>query len=61
MKKGVTFEWNEECEKAFQGLKEYLTKPPILMAPILGKQFILYTQTLDHLMGILLAQKNEQN
>lgn len=61
MKKGVTFEWNKKCEEAFLGLKEYLAKPPILMAPIPRKKFILYARALDHSMGALVAQKNEQN
>lgn len=55
IRKGVTFEWNENYEEAFRGLKKYLTQLQILIAPTLGKEFILYTRALDHLMGSLLA------
>ncbi|XXG82941.1 hypothetical protein AAC387_Pa10g0822 [Persea americana] len=59
MKKGVTFEWNSECEAAFRRLKEYLMKPLVLMAPIPERDLILYTKALDHSLGTLLAQKND--
>ena len=31
--KGVKFEWNDLCEKAFQELKRSLTSAPILIVP----------------------------
>ena len=31
--KGVKFEWNDLCEKAFQELKRRLTSAPILIVP----------------------------
>ena len=31
--KGVKFEWNDPCEKAFQELKRRLTSVPILIVP----------------------------
>ena len=42
MKKGVDFEWNEACTKAFDNIKKYLSNPPVLGAPIQGKELILY-------------------
>ena len=33
MKKGVSFVWDNACQKAFEDMKEYLTKPPILVGP----------------------------
>ena len=32
-RKGVKFEWNDLCEKAFQELKRKLTSAPILIVP----------------------------
>ena len=32
-RKGVKFEWNDLCEKAFQELKRRLTSAPILIVP----------------------------
>ena len=46
---------NEACQKAFEDIKEYLTKPPILVAPVSGKPFLLYVQGMDHSLGALLA------
>ncbi|KAG9450353.1 hypothetical protein H6P81_010318 [Aristolochia fimbriata] len=32
MKKDTPFEWDESCRRAFQNIKDYLMKPPVLMA-----------------------------
>ncbi|XXG76973.1 hypothetical protein AAC387_Pa08g1224 [Persea americana] len=55
MKKCVDFVWDAECEYAFQDIKSYLTKPPVLAAPTTGKPFILYTRALYYSLGALLA------
>ena len=34
MKKGVEFVWSEECQKAFQAMKNELLSPPVLMADL---------------------------
>jgi hypothetical protein len=36
------FEWNSECEEAFEKLKEYLTYPPLLRRPDEGEILYLY-------------------
>ncbi|KAJ8635963.1 hypothetical protein MRB53_010230 [Persea americana] len=59
MKKGVDFVWDAECEAAFQDIKSYLTKPPVLAVPTAGKPFILYTRALNYSLGALLAQEND--
>ena len=35
-RKGVKFEWDELCEKAFQEMKRRLTSTPILIVPEQG-------------------------
>ena len=55
MKKGVSFVWDKACQEAFEDIKEYLTKPPVLVAPTLGKSFLLYVKAMDHSLGALLA------
>jgi len=37
MKKGVSFVWDDACQKAFEDIKEYLTKPSVLISPVSGK------------------------
>ena len=60
MKKCVTFVWDKAYQKAFEDIKEYLTKPPVLLAPTLRKSFLLYVIAMDHSLGALLAQKNDE-
>ena len=36
------FEWTEECELAFQQLKQYLGAPPLLNSPKKGEVLSLY-------------------
>ncbi|GAA0159812.1 hypothetical protein LIER_16510 [Lithospermum erythrorhizon] len=42
MKKGVSFEWDESCRKAFESIKAYFMRPPVLASPLQGKPLILY-------------------
>jgi len=61
MKKGVSFIWDNTCQEAFEEIKEYLTHPLVLVAPVSGKLFLLYVRAMDHSLGALLAQNNDQN
>ena len=36
------FQWADECEKAFQALNDYLSKPPLLSPSIKGEDLFLY-------------------
>ena len=36
------FEWTDECQKAFQDLKTYLTTAPLLSPSIPGEELYLY-------------------
>ena len=60
MKKGVSFIWDEACQQAFEEIKRYLTQPPILIAPVSGKPFLIYVRAMDHSLGAYLAQTNDQ-
>ncbi|XP_012849590.1 PREDICTED: uncharacterized protein LOC105969382 [Erythranthe guttata] len=59
MKKDVPFEWDEACTSAFESIKSYLTKPPVLIAPVPGRSLILYIAAQDRSVGALLAQEND--
>ena len=52
-------EWIEECQLAFNKVKDYLSTPPILVLPILGKPFILYLTVSEKSMGCVLGQHDE--
>ena len=60
MKKRVSFIWDNACQEAFEEIKRYLTRPPILAAPVSGKSFLIYVRAMDHSVGALLAQNNDQ-
>ena len=37
-----SFEWTDECQKAFEDLKKYLSSPPLLSPSMLGEELYLY-------------------
>ena len=59
LKKEVPIVWNEQCQEAFEKIKSYLMKPPILVPPVPEKPLLLYLTTTDTAMGALLAQHLE--
>ncbi|KAG9450039.1 hypothetical protein H6P81_010004 [Aristolochia fimbriata] len=60
MKKDTPFEWDESCQRAFQNIKDYLMKPPVLIAPVPGKPLLLYVAAQEKSLGALLAQNDDQ-
>ena len=52
LKKDQVVRWNDECQTAFERIKEYLQEPPILMHPFEGRPLILYLTVLDNSMGV---------
>jgi len=61
MKKGVSFVWDDACQQVFKEIKWYLTRqPPVLTAPVSAKPFLIYVRAMDHSLGALLVQNNEQ-
>jgi len=59
LRKNQTKEWNEECQVAFEKIKQYLQEPPILRPPVSGRPLILYLTVLDGSMGCVLGQHDE--
>ena len=57
--KYAVFQWNDECEEAFQLLKAKLISPPTLAYPDVNRQFILDTDASNVAMGAVLSQVNE--
>ena len=52
LKKDQVVKWNDECQTAFERIKEYLQEPPILMPLVEGRPLILYLTVLDNLIGV---------
>ncbi|GAU31576.1 hypothetical protein TSUD_53990 [Trifolium subterraneum] len=51
--------WTEDCQKAFDSIKEYLMEPPILIPPVEGRPLIMYLTVLEESMGCVLGQQDE--
>ena len=58
-KKYARFSWNEECQTAFDFLKDSLTTVPLLVYPDTNKPYVLYTDASDYCIGACLTQMVE--
>lgn len=56
LKKDSKFSWTDDCQKAFDFLKEELCRAPILIFPNLNKPFLVFTDASKTAIGVLLAQ-----
>jgi len=61
LKKGEKFIWDEKCQKYLENIKIYITNAPILSPYNLEKILLLYVSTTLSSLGIMLAQKDENN
>ncbi|KAL2240234.1 UNVERIFIED_CONTAM: Retrovirus-related Pol polyprotein from transposon [Sesamum indicum] len=55
LRKANNFEWNEECERALQELKVYLTTPPLLSNPMVGEKLYVYLAVSDYAVSSVLV------
>ena len=60
LRKHNSSEWDEECQVAFDKVKEYLTNLPVLMPSIQGKPLILYLTMHEKSMGCVLGNMMRQ-
>ncbi|KAJ9693906.1 hypothetical protein PVL29_009734 [Vitis rotundifolia] len=51
--------WNDDCQLAFEKIKEYLLSPPILVPPTPGRPLLLYLSVSDMALGCMLAQLDD--
>ena len=56
-KKDAWFSWTEECEQAFNSLKEKLVTAPVLVFPNFSVPFQLETDASGSSLGAILSQK----
>ncbi|XP_070057011.1 uncharacterized protein [Nicotiana tomentosiformis] len=59
LRKDVATNWTEECQKAFDKIKEYLSKSPVLVPPEPGRPLLLYLSVLKGAFGYVLGQHDE--
>ena len=58
-RKDTPFEWTTSCQTAFEMLKEFLLKEPILKYPMPDKPYILYTDASKYAWAGVLTQAYE--
>ena len=56
MNKWKWFEWTEECALAFNQLKEYLSRPPIMSSPEMDEVLFAYIVVAPHAMSLVLIR-----
>lgn len=59
MKKDCKFRWSEDCEKAFQLLKEKLTTAPVLALPTEGEGYEVFSDASKNGLGCVLMQQGK--
>ena len=58
LKKVEEFKWKEQHQTSFDGIKGYLSQPPVLMSPLRGRPLKLYLLAAKESIGCLLTQNN---
>ena len=51
--------WNDDCQRAFEKIKECLLSPPVLVPPTPGRPLLLYLSVSDIALGCMLAQLDD--
>ena len=51
--------WNDDCQRAFEKIKESLLSPPVLVPPIPGHPLLLYLSVSDMALRCMLAQLDD--
>ena len=51
--------WNEECDRAFTQIKQYLAEPPILASPDTGETLFVYLAVSETSVSVALFKENK--
>ena len=51
--------WDDQCQQAFERIREYLLSPPVLVPPMPGRPLLLYLSVSDVALGCMLAQLDD--
>ena len=54
-----SFEWTDECQKAFEDLKKYLLSPPLLSPSTPGEELYLYIAVSQAVVSVALVRDEE--
>ncbi|XP_060201150.1 uncharacterized protein LOC132629778 [Lycium barbarum] len=59
LRKDAPTTWTEDCQRAFDKIKEYLSSPPVLVPPEAGRPLLLYLSVSENAFGCVLGQHDE--
>ncbi|XP_070012999.1 uncharacterized protein [Nicotiana sylvestris] len=59
MRKEVETSWTKDYQKAFDKIKEYLSRLPVLVPSELGRHLLLYLSMIDGAFGCVLGQQDK--
>ena len=59
LRKHNSDKWDEECQVAFDKVKDYLTNAPVLVPPVLGRPLILYLTVHERSMGCVMGHHDK--
>jgi flavoprotein len=61
LKKVDKFVWDDKAQKAFEALKESLTRPPVMTPPLRGETLLLYISATTNVVSkVLVAEREEE-
>ncbi|XP_042466341.1 uncharacterized protein LOC122048891 [Zingiber officinale] len=60
LRRATKFQWDEECDRAFEELKAYLNSLPVLAKPIAGEALKIYLSSTDHAVGSALVRPDDE-
>src|SRR6266498_3464230 len=60
LKKQDKFQWTSEAQQAFDKLKEFLTKPPVLVPPMLEEPLLLYITATTHVISTAIVVERQE-
>ena len=55
----IDFVWDDNCQKSFESLKDFLTNEPILKSPNFSLPFVLHTDACETGTGAVLLQQHD--
>ncbi|KAL6315348.1 hypothetical protein AAG906_000453 [Vitis piasezkii] len=58
-KKSQPTVWDDQCQRAFEKIREYLLSSPVLAPPTPGRPLLLYLSVSDVALGCMLAQLDD--
>src|SRR5947207_3277546 len=60
LKKQEKFQWTPEAQQAFDELKEFLTKPPVLVPPMPEEPLLLYIAATSHVVSTAIVIERQE-